>query len=172
MTRNRAYLNTQGIAYVADFPGARVETNRIGTVLERSEATLDVSAATVPVEIVADSATETTQQHASQEVNSLAYEDVQTAGPVPPDSVPIIAEGPGGVTQLTGIVEASGTYDVMAVFGDPDKSLTHVMTIASDVSGGTTTPIDETALTPEGGVFVTDKSGDTTNTVTGEVHLA
>jgi len=45
------YRHTQSLQYLANFPGARVEKDRIAVAIETADGPLDVSAATVPVNL-------------------------------------------------------------------------------------------------------------------------
>lgn len=162
----RGYRHQQSIQYLADFPGARVESDRVAVTIEGSDHPL-------PVRIVDETATEGAGATPSEDVEGAAVSEttypndlgtVQSAHMYVEDDTP---------QRLLGAVKSTGQYDVYILEGHQahqDPLITDQ--VASGVAGGTVTKIDRPAHTGSIGVVVVDDSGSPTDQeVTGAIHV-
>jgi len=186
-----SYRHQLAIQYLADFPGARVEQDRVGVTLERTETTLPVklvtdattaeetqdgvtlegAETTLPVEIVKDRTTD--RSSPSDAVESEQF--VEAGYPSPLGQVyavhlDVTATGPAA---LHGVVESTGTYDVWVLEGQRLHTEPLIVEeVASGAAGGTTTTLERTAHGDSLGVVVVDASGNPGNQeMAGTIHV-
>ena len=178
--KGERYRHSQNVGYLADFPGARVEKDRIAVVIEAADDSLLVDE-TIPVEVTKMPDADENGEWFSGSFpdwgvhsrESVEFHDPEETPDWYPDGhiVPFVCESDGGVTRLSGVVESTGAYSVHLLYGDPETSLINLSEIETDVTG--TTTIDEPAITPSCGVLIEDTSDEPDQQeVSGLIHVA
>ena len=150
----KEYRYTNAIDYLADFPGARRESDLI--VVEVQSGTVDVTdrpdrrAGRVIVEGVHD--------NDALEVTTDAGEDARLSLEAP------------GAERLVGRVTADIEHDVVLEWTDADGQVLFEDVVGEDVSGDSETAIDAPAISPFVDVVVQNRT-DSEVTVTATAHL-
>lgn len=187
MKRNDGYRNTERIDYLADFPGASRERDRIKTTVSgtvETELVDDINRllgavrpATGYTFPVAQDGPVDVSDRAGRALGAVStpdqpgHDSIDLNETLAADGTSTIVVEASGVQNLRGTVVSTGSYDVDVEWTLSDGTTLDTVSVASGVAGGTPTTIDEVAGASRAVVTITDQSS-AEQTAQGSVNLA